>query len=305
MMETDTIYMGRREKLGPYRLLNTGKVRDIYEFDPQHLLFVTSDRISAFDVMMPRGIPHKGRVLTSIAAHWFGRTSDLIANHLVATDVDELTWNDDALREELRGRIMLVRRCEPTTVEWVVRGYICGSGWKQYQESRSVCGHSLPDGLEFCGRLPEPLLTPTTKDDVHDAPLSLEETRERVGEKVFEEAQAASFALFERGSVELQELGILLADTKFEFGLLSGQLMLIDEALTPDSSRFWPREHYQPGRNQPSYDKQILRDHLETLDWDKKPPAPELGDEIVERLASSYLDISKTITGKLPEGISS
>jgi len=306
MQDTTSVYMGRHKELGGLRLSNSGKVRDIYEVDDHHLLFVTTDRVSAFDVVMPRGIPNKGRVLTAIAAYWFGTTGDILPNHLVSTDVDELPIDfrkHEDLREELRGRVMLVQRCEPTTVEWVVRGYIAGSGWKEYQRQGTVCGIPLPAGLPFCGRLPEPILTPTTKDDVHDKPLTPDEARERVGASIYDRAHPAALALFRRGTEMLEKHGILLADTKFEFGLRKGELLLIDEALTPDSSRFWPAAEYEPGKNPPSYDKQILRDWLETLDWDKNPPGPELPDEIVERVAGRYLDVCRTITGRDPEGV--
>lgn len=305
MIEAASVYMGRHESLGPHKLLSTGKVRDIYEVDAKHLLFVTSDRVSAFDVVMPRGVPHKGRVLNTIAAHWFGLTGDIIPNHLVSTRVEDFGLGDQALENELRGRTMLVRRCEPTSVEWVIRGYIAGSGWKEYQSSGTVCGIPLPAGLEFCGVLPEPILTPTTKDDDHDLPLTPDEARERVGSELFEKARDASMALFARGTEKLAEHGILLADTKFEFGMCEGELILIDEALTPDSSRFWPADQYATGKNQPSYDKQILRDHLETLDWDKNPPGPELEDSLIEQIAQRYLELCKTLTGSAPEGVNS
>ncbi len=295
---SDSVYLGRAERLGDLRLLNSGKVRDIYEVDDERLCFVTSDRVSAFDVMMPQGVPHKGRVLTTVAAHWFERTQDIIGNHLLSTDASDLPGLSADELEDLRGRVLIVKRCQPTTVEWVVRGYICGSGWKEYQQQGTVCGIQLPAGLEFCQKLPEPLLTPTTKDDLHDLPLTPEEARERVGTELFEKAHAASMALFARGTQELADIGILLADTKFEFGLQDGELLLIDEALTPDSSRFWPADQYATGKNQPSYDKQILRDWLETLDWDKEPPAPDLPADLVQRMTDRYLEICEKITGK-------
>ena len=304
MLDSASVYSGRAETLGSLRLRSAGKVRDIYDVDDDHLLFVTSDRVSAFDVLMPRGIPHKGRVLTAVAAHWFERTRDIVPNHLVSTRVEDVPGLGADERADLRGRVMLVKRCEPTSVEWVVRGYIAGSGWKEYQRAGTVCGIPLPAGLGFCEALPEPLLTPTTKDDDHDLPLTPDEARERVGAEIFEPAQAASMALFRRGTEELAKIGILLADTKFEFGLRDGELLLIDEALTQDSSRFWPADLYQVGENQPSYDKQVLRDWLETQDWNKEPPAPELPDEIVERIVSRYLEICQKITGGLPEGVS-
>lgn len=299
----ESVYTTRRDALGSLRLRNSGKVRDIYEVDEDHLLFVTSDRVSAFDVIMPRGIPHKGRVLTAIAAHWFEQTADLIPNHLVSTDPADVPGLPESHHDELKGRVMLVRKCEPTTVEWVLRGYIVGSGWKEYQERGSVCGVELPAGLEFCQKLTSPIFTPTTKDDTHDMPITAEQARERVGDAVYERAHTACFDLFERGTRNLAEIGILLADTKFEFGLCGGELYLIDEALTPDSSRFWPADEYTTGRNQPSYDKQILRDWLETLTWDKNPPAPELPDDIVARVSERYLQVCERITGRTPVGV--
>ena len=292
------VYLGRAKKVGKLELLSSGKVRDIYAFDAEHLLFVTSDRVSAFDVIMPQGIPGKGRVLTSIAAYWFATTKDVVPNHLVSTDVERVPGLSSAEKERLRGRIMLVKRAQPTTVEWVVRGYLAGSGWKEYQKTQSVCGIPLPKGLRFCEKLPEPILTPTTKDAHHDLPLSPAQAEERVGSSVFQRARKAAIALFKRGTQDMEKIGILLADTKFEFGLVKDELLLIDEALTPDSSRFWPKESYRVGENPPSYDKQILRDWLETLDWNKEPPGPDLPPEIVEKVARRYLEIEAKITGR-------
>jgi len=295
---SDKVYLGRRPTLGALKLRHSGKVRDIYELDAQRLCFITSDRVSAFDVIMPQGIPHKGRVLTAVAVHWFERTQDILPNHLLSTDVDELPGLSERERAELRGRTMIVKRCEPTSVEWVVRGYLCGSGWKEYRDRGTVCGIPLPAGLAFCQRLPEPLLTPTTKEEVHDRPLTPAEAEARVGREVFAKARSAALELFARGTEELAEIGILLADTKFEFGELDGELLLIDEALTQDSSRFWPADRYVVGEDQPSYDKQILRDWLETLDWNKEPPAPDLPAELVEKVAARYLEICEKITGR-------
>jgi phosphoribosylaminoimidazole-succinocarboxamide synthase len=198
---------------------------------------------------------------------------------------------------------MIVQRAVPTTVEWVVRGYVAGSGWKDYQKTRSICGIALPAGLQLASRLPRPILTPTTKDADHDLPLTPDEARERVGGSVYDAAEKASLALFQRGTDVLAKLGILLADTKFEFGMSDGKLLLIDEALTPDSSRFWPADAWKPGTNPPSYDKQLLRDWLETLDWNKRYPPPTVDPTILERTGAKYLDICKKITGRLPEGV--
>ncbi len=304
MIGTD-IYVGRRKTLGQLALSHSGKVRDIYPVGSDRLLFVTSDRVSAFDVVLPRGIPHKGRALTAVTAHWFRATRDIVPNHLLSTDVADVPGLDAQSREELAGRVMLVQKLKPTTVEWVVRGYIAGSGWKEYQKTGTVCGIPLPAGLAFCQRLPRPILTPTTKDDLHDLPLTPEQARQRVGADLFERAEAAALALFERGTRVLERLGILLADTKFEFGTKDGELCLIDEVLTQDSSRFWPADRYKTGVNQPSYDKQVLRDYLETLDWNKEPPGPELPDAIVEQVSERYLEICQRITGALPEGVRS
>jgi len=294
----DSVYLGRAPRLGPLALVHSGKVRDIYAVDPERLLFVTTDRVSAFDVVMPQGIPHKGKVLTAIAAHWFERTRDVIPNHLLSTRVEDVPGLTAVDQKALRGRIMLVRKAQPTTVEWVVRGYIAGSGWKEYQKAGTVCGIPLPKGLGFCQKLPKPILTPTTKEETHDLPLTPAEARARVGAAIFDPAEKAALSLFERGTRELAQLGILLADTKFEFGLEGKRLILIDEALTPDSSRFWPAEGYKVGENPPSYDKQVLRDYLETLDWPKRPPGPDLPGALVQKIAERYLDICTRITGR-------
>jgi len=299
-MSTQALYMGRERDIPGLKFLASGKVRDIYEVDEQHLLFVTTDRVSAFDVIMDTGIPYKGAVLTSIAAYWFERTRDRIDNHLISTSVDDVPGLSADWRDNLRGRVMLVRRAQPTSVEWVVRGYLAGSGWKEYQVSSSVCGVSLPAGLQLCSRLAEPILTPTTKDDDHDLPLTAAEAAERVGNDVFARARSASLALFQRGTEVLAPLGVLLADTKFEFGLRDGELILIDEALTPDSSRFWPADSWKPGENQPSYDKQILRDWLETTDWNKSYPPPTIDPSILERTANRYLEFCHKLTGSAP-----
>jgi phosphoribosylaminoimidazole-succinocarboxamide synthase len=301
-MATQELYLGRERDIPGLDFVTSGKVRDIYAVDERHLLFVTSDRVSAFDVIMNEGIPYKGAVLTAIAAFWFRRTGDVIANHLVSSSVDDIPGLTPAWRDRLRGRVMLVRRAQPTTVEWVVRGYLAGSGWKEYRKSRSICGVPLPEGLELSSRLPEPILTPTTKDEHHDLPITADEARERVGAAVFERARDASFELFRHGTQTLAALGVLLADTKFEFGLLDGEVVLIDEALTPDSSRFWPADQWKPGSNPPSYDKQILRDWLETQDWDKQYPPPTVAPEVLERTSRRYLEFCAKLTGSVPAG---
>jgi phosphoribosylaminoimidazole-succinocarboxamide synthase len=301
-MTVQTLYLGRERAIPGLTFQNSGKVRDIYATADGNLLFVTSDRVSAFDVVMNEGIPHKGEVLTRIAAYWFARTADLVENHLISTRVEDVPGLDREWRARLAGRVMLVRRAAPTPVEWVVRGYVAGSGWKEYQKSRSICGIRMPAGLELSSRLSEPILTPTTKEEVHDRPISPDEAREMVGAETYERAQRASLALFARGTEVLAKLGILLADTKFEFGLIDGRLVLIDEALTPDSSRFWPADQWRPGRNPPSYDKQILRDWLETLDWNKQYPPPALDPAVIERTGQKYVEFCRMLTGDAPEG---
>lgn len=296
----DSIYHGRRKNIGDLTLLTAGKVRDIYPLGDDQLLFVTSDRVSAFDVILPSGIPNKGRVLTHIACWWFGQTEDLIANHLISTNVDDIPGISEEERSALEGRIMIVQKAQPTAVEWVVRGYIVGSGWKEYKKQGTICDIALPEGLEFCQRLPEPLFTPTTKDDEHDMAISPAVACDTVGKSVFDKALTATMALFDRGTEVLASHNMLLADTKFEFGILNGDVILIDEALTPDSSRFWPADKYKVGQNQPSLDKQILRDWLETLDWNKEAPGPDIDPEISAKLASSYAEICETLTGSLP-----
>ena len=286
-------------------LLSRGKVRDTYDIGDDRLLMVASDRISAFDVVMNDGIPHKGRVLTSIAQHWFDRTGDILPNHLLGTDLSVVPGLDSEWSERLDGRCMIVRRCEPDPIEWVVRGHIAGSGWKEYQQSGTVCGIPLPEGLGLAQELPEPILTPTTKFEAHDRPLSPSQAADLVGEERYKEGETFVMALFERGTSELAKLGIRLADTKFELGTWKGQTLLIDEALTPDSSRFWAEDLYRVGISPPSYDKQILRDYLETLDWNKEYPAPALDPAVLSKVGMSYLEICQLITGSSPVEVTS
>jgi phosphoribosylaminoimidazole-succinocarboxamide synthase len=294
---------GTQSALAGCRYLGSGKVRDLYQLDEQHLLFVTSDRISAFDVVMETGVPDKGRLLTAITAWWFEASRGLIDNHLISTSTDDLPAASPSERELLAGRIMIVKRTQPTPVEWVVRAYLAGSGYKEYLSSGKLFEHALPAGLLLGSRLPKPILTPTTKEEGHDLPLTLEQTRERVGSSVFERAQKAALELFDFASQRLHRHGILLADTKFEFGLLEGRLHLIDEALTPDSSRFWPAAGHTPGKPQESWDKQILRDYLESLTWNKQPPAPSLPAAVLERLRERYLELCVLLTGQPPAGL--
>lgn len=296
-------YLGNDQGPAGLEKIATGKVRDIYALDSEHLLFVTSDRVSAFDVVMNDGIPDKGRVLTRIAQHWFGKTQDIMPNHLVSTRIEDVNTLDNQWQDLLRGRSMIVKRCQPDPIEWVVRGYITGSGWKEYLEKGSVCGLDLPAGLQQAQRLETPLVTPTTKHEVHDMPLSPSEAEEMMGQARWEAGTKSVLALFDRGSEELAKIGILLADTKFELGICKGEVLLIDEALTPDSSRFWPADQYKIGGSPPSLDKQILRDYLETLDWNKEAPAPELDPAILNKVRAGYLDICQRLTGELPEGV--
>lgn len=304
-MQPDFVYMGRDERLPGLEHIASGKVREIYALDPEHLLFVTSDRVSAFDVIMNQGVPNKGAVLTAISTHWFETTRDIIPNHLVSTSVDDVPGLDSEWRDKLNGRIMIVKRCEPTAVEWVIRGYIAGSGWKEYRRSGTICEQKLPVGLQLASRFDAPLFTPTTKADTHDEPISPERAREIVGDEVYETCTRAMVALFEHGTKELAELGFLLADTKFEFGLANGEVVLIDEALTPDSSRFWPAAEWTPGVEPPAYDKQVLRSWLEKQPWNKEYPAPEIDPEILAKVSQRYLDICEKITGSKPVTVAS
>lgn len=302
-MATSNVFLGRDERVPGLKLLASGKVRDVYELDAKRLLFVTTDRVSAFDVVMREGIPHKGQVLTAISVWWFEHTRDVIENHLLSARVEDVPGLSPEWREKLAGRIMIVKRAQPTSVEWVVRGYIAGSGWKEYQKQGTVCGIPLPKGLEQSARLPKPILTPTTKEETHDLPLTPAQARERVGAAIFDPAEKAALGLFARGTQVLEKLGILLCDTKFEFGLCEGKLLLIDEALTPDSSRFWNKADWKLGISPPSYDKQILRDWLELQPWNKNPPPPKLDPKVMARVGERYLEICEKITGSLPAGV--
>ena len=296
-MNQENVYLGRDDRPSELEQIASGKVRDIYRIDAERLMFVTTDRISAFDVVMDQGVPHKGVVLTTIAAHWFGRTQDIVENHLLSDSVDDVPQLSPEWRERLRGRVLVVRDCTPDPIEWVLRGHIAGSGWKEYQKSGTVCGIPLPSGLQLAQELPEPILTPTTKHEAHDRPLTPAEAAEFVGPERYAEGESICMQLFQRGTEELAKLGIRLADTKFELGLCNGRVLLIDEALTPDSSRFWAESEYRVGISPPSYDKQILRDHLETLDWNKEYPAPHLENAVLDRVAQKYQEICELITG--------
>ncbi|MFP3870272.1 MAG: phosphoribosylaminoimidazolesuccinocarboxamide synthase [Syntrophobacteria bacterium] len=275
-----------------------GKVRDIYDLGG-HWLVVATDRISAYDVVMPTPIPDKGKILTSISTFWFSTLADVVANHLVATDVREFPEQCQPYVQELAGRSMLVRKAEPLGVECIVRGYLTGSGWQDYRKHGAVSGIVLPDGLVESDRLEPPIFTPSTKAErgSHDENIDFGTLCDMVGGKLAEELRDLSLALYERGSAVAARRGILVADTKFEFGLIGGKLILIDEVLTPDSSRFWQAEHYQPGRSQESFDKQYLRDYLDRCGWDRKPPAPVLPDEVVRNTRLRYLEALERLTG--------
>jgi phosphoribosylaminoimidazole-succinocarboxamide synthase len=280
------------------QLVNRGKVRDIYDLG-EHLLIVTSDRISAFDVVMNEGIPDKGFVLTQISKFWFERMTDIVPNHLIATEVSDFPAATHKYRDQLEGRSMLVKKAAPLPIECIVRGYITGSGWKEYGRQGSVCGISLPDGLQESQQLPEPIFTPSTKAELgaHDENISFDKAVELCSPGLAQQAKETSLAIYLRAREELAAKGIIIADTKFEFGLYQDRLIWIDEALTPDSSRFWPADQYRPGGSQPSFDKQFLRDYLETLDWNKQAPAPSLPAEIVRKTSEKYLEAMERITG--------
>ena len=274
----------------------SGKVRDIYEL-PEALLLVATDRISAYDVVMPNGIPDKGRVLTQISAFWFELLADITPNHLVSSSLRDLP--EDCRDEEVDGRFMLCRKCQVVPIECVVRGYLAGSGWREYRESGTVCGIELPADLKQCAELPEPIFTPATKaEDGHDENISFQQACEMVGEDVAREVRDRSLAVYNRARVHAAERGILLADTKFEWGRdEDGRLLLIDEVLTPDSSRFWPADAYKPGRDQPSFDKQFVRDYLDKIKFDRTPPGPVLPAEIGQKTRTKYIEAYTRLTG--------
>jgi len=277
-----------------WTLLARGKVRDVYDFAPNEMLIVTSDRISAFDVILPTPIPDKGAVLTQISNFWFAQTSQIVPNHVI----DPEPFSIDEAHAHLAGRSVVVRRAEALPVEAIVRGYLTGSGRKDYDKTGAVCGIPLPQGLVEASRLPEPLFTPSTKAAIgdHDENISFAATVDLIGRELAERVRDTALELYAFGAAWALERGIIIADTKFEFGLLEGELILIDEAMTPDSSRFWPADGYEPGRSQPSYDKQFVRDYLETLDWDKTAPGPELPDDVVAKTAEKYSEAWRRLT---------
>jgi phosphoribosylaminoimidazole-succinocarboxamide synthase len=286
--------------------LRTGKVRELYGIDETEdrdaaLLMIATDRLSAFDVIMPNGIPDKGRVLTQISKFWFDRYGADIPHHLISADIDEIIAIVPELKKfhsQLEGRSMLCRTAKPLAIECIVRGYLAGSGWKEYKQAGSVCGIKLPQGLRESDKLPNVIFTPSTKaEEGHDINITEAKAREIVGSKVFECAKQRSIALYSKAANYALDRGIIICDTKFEFGQIGEEIILIDEVLTPDSSRFWPKDQYSPGRAQPSFDKQFVRDYLETLDWDKTPPGPQLPAEIVTRTRKKYLQAYELLTG--------
>jgi phosphoribosylaminoimidazole-succinocarboxamide synthase len=284
----------RETNFAGIKLFARGKVRDIYDFG-NRLLLVATDRLSAFDVVLPTPIPDKGRVLTQLSLFWFQQLADVVPHHVISTT--EFPEEVKTYLDQLRGRAMLVRRTDPIRVECVVRGYLAGSGWKEYQRNSSVCGIPLPPGLVESARLPEPIFTPATKaESGHDENIPFEQVVRSLGSERAEQLREVSLELYRRASEYAEQRGIIIADTKFEFGVLNGQLVWIDEALTPDSSRFWPAEHYAPGGSQPSFDKQFVRDYLELIQWPKQPPAPELPADVVAATSAKYRDVYRRLT---------
>ena len=286
-------------KLPGLKLLSRGKVRDIYDVDEQHLLIVTTDRLSAFDVVMPQPIPGKGEVLTRVANFWFRRMAHILPNHLSDILLSDIV-PDEEQRRQLGDRALVVRKLKPLPVEAIVRGYLIGSGWKDYRETGMVCGIELPLGLQLADRLPDAIYTPSTKAEAgqHDENISYEKSVELLGEEIASKVRDYSLQIYNEAAAYAQERGIIIADTKFEFGLdEAGRLYLIDEVLTPDSSRFWPADQYRPGISPPSFDKQFVRDYLETLDWDKTAPGPDLPEEIIRKTAEKYAEAEQRLTG--------
>src|SRR5437660_10338035 len=285
--------------------LRSGKVREVFDLGDT-LLFVATDRLSAFDVILPDAIPKKGAVLNQLSAFWFKRfgNSEMsreqrIYNHFVTANFDEFPKNLQPFRAQLGGRSMVVRKAEPLPVECVVRGYLAGSGWKEYRESQSVCGQKLPAGLQLASQLPEPIFTPATKSDSgHDLNIDWKECRHILGDEIADRARTLSLQIYAEGSDHAARRGIIRADTQCEFGIVDGKLILIDECLTPDSSRFWPADQYVVGESPPSFDKQFVRDYLETLDWDKTPPAPKLPGDVIARTAAKYIEAFERLTSK-------
>ena len=288
----------KETELPELKLLKRGKVRDMYDLGDS-LLMIATDRLSAFDVVMPDPIPDKGIILTQISLFWFEMMQSLVANHVIISNVDDFPSICQPYADVLRGRSIVIKKTEPLPVECVVRGYISGSGWKSYQETGSICGIRLPEGLQESDRLPEPIFTPATKAEIgdHDINIDFTEMIDIIGSELAQKVKALSLDIYQKGAEFAAERGIIIADTKFEFGKIDDDVILIDEALTPDSSRFWPQETYAPGGAQKSYDKQYVRDYLLTLDWDKTPPGPSLPDDVIQKTRQKYLDALTQLTG--------
>jgi len=288
----------RKVLLKGVKKFKSGKVRDIYDLD-DNLLIVATDRISAFDYVLPNPIPDKGRILTGLSAFWFDFMANIVPNHLISCSIDDLPPELQRQRRKLEGRFMLVMKAEVIEVECVARGYLAGSGWKEYKEKGTVCGIRLPKGLVEAQELPEPIFTPATKARTgHDENISMAAVEDMVGEEMAERLAETSLAIYDRAKEYGKERGVIIADTKFEFGMVDDELILIDELLTPDSSRFWPAETYCPGGPQKSYDKQFVRDYLESIQWDKKPPVPELPEDVIAKTREKYLDAYRSLVGK-------
>lgn len=280
------------------KVFRKGKVRDVYDLDDK-LLLISTDRISAFDVILPTPIPRKGEVLTQISKFWFDYTKDVIENHVISSDVNDYPEYLHKYKDQLENRSMIVKKSKCVMFECIVRGYITGSGLKEYNKTGSVCGIKLPEGLKNSDKLPEPIFTPSTKaEEGHDMNVSFDYMVNEIGEELATKLKNKSIELYKKVSAFAETKGIILADTKFEFGIIDNELILIDEIFTPDSSRFWPKDQYEPGKNQPSFDKQFVRDWLETLDWDKTPPGPEVPADIVKKTSEKYQEAYKLLTGK-------
>ncbi len=281
------------------KIFKRGKVRDIYDLGDT-LLMVATDRISAFDVIIPDPIPDKGKILTQISLFWFDLMKPLLKNHIISSKTDDYPEECKKYADTLEGRSMLVTKTEPLAVECVVRGYISGSGWKSYQESGRICGIKLPEGLKESEKLAEAIFTPSTKEEVgtHDVNIDFDETVNLIGKDIAEKVKTLSYEIYKKGAEIAEEKGIIIADTKFEFGLIEGEIILIDEVLTPDSSRFWPKETYRPGGSQESFDKQYLRDYLLSINWDQKPPAPPLPEEVIKNTRNKYIEALNRLTGR-------
>lgn len=294
-MSSNAVYQTRLDNL---TLIKQGKVRDIYDLE-SGLLMVATDRLSAFDVVMPDPIPDKGKVLTQISLFWFNLFSDIVPNHLIEWDVSKFPPECQSHKDTLAGRSMLVKKVAPLPIECVVRGYISGSGWKSYQKDRTICGLPLPDGLAESEKLPEPLFTPSTKEELgrHDVNISFAEAENRVGYEIATKVRDLSLKIYKKGVEIAAEKGIIIADTKFEFGLLDNEIVLIDEVLTPDSSRFWPQTAYAPGGPQPSFDKQYTRDYLASIRFNKQPPGPRLPEDIIHNTRKKYVEALRLLTG--------